>query len=123
MKKNSIKGLPSVLNRLMKTKAANANNLNKRPIVPTKTPISDDVRVVSVVSSNLSAFTYDKNKRTMRIKFNSGLIYEYLNVSQTLANGLERASSHGNYFNRYLKYRKKYIKVSSLHTSGVTKPK
>lgn len=51
-----------------------------------------------VSSSNLAAVGYDLNTHTLEIAFNSGSVYQYSNVPESVYRGLMDASSHGRYF-------------------------
>lgn len=54
-----------------------------------------------VSSSNIRSIGYDNG--TLEVEFNSGGIYQYKNVPQSLYTGLMNASSHGSYFAQYIK--------------------
>lgn len=56
-----------------------------------------------VSSSNLSSVGYDSSTNTLEIEFNSGGIYQYYGVPELKYIGLMSASSHGQYFDRYIK--------------------
>jgi hypothetical protein len=56
-----------------------------------------------VSSSNLRSVGYDPHTATLEIEFNSGSIYEYYNVPESIYQGLMTASSHGQYFDRSVK--------------------
>ena len=56
-----------------------------------------------VSSSNLKAVGYDSESKTIQIEFLSGGLYEYYNVPESIYNGLMSASSHGSYFDKYIK--------------------
>ena len=56
-----------------------------------------------VSSSNLKAVGYDSESKTLQIEFLSGGLYEYYNVPESIYNGLMSASSHGSYFDKYIK--------------------
>lgn len=57
--------------------------------------------LLPVRSSNLSAVGYDG--ANLFVRFHSGGIYRYSQVPSSLYEGLLRASSHGTYFDRYIK--------------------
>jgi len=57
----------------------------------------------SVNSSNLASVGYDSASSTLEIEFHSGGVYQYLNVPVSIYNGLMNASSHGQYFDAYVK--------------------
>ena len=54
-----------------------------------------------VNSSNIRSIGY--NNGTLEIEFNHGGIYQYLNVPHHTYNQLMCASSHGQYFHRFVK--------------------
>jgi hypothetical protein len=56
-----------------------------------------------VVSSNLASVGYDPNTRTLEVQFHSGGIYQYSGVPQPVYADLMAASSHGRFFDRYVK--------------------
>lgn len=64
-----------------------------------------------VVSSNLSSVGYDSVTRILEIEFNSGGIYQYGNVPETVYSGLISASSKGSYFHDNIKDRYGYTKI------------
>jgi len=57
----------------------------------------------SVVSSNLKSVGYDEENEILEIEFLQGGVYQYLNVPQSVYDGLMKASSHGQYFDRNVK--------------------
>lgn len=54
-------------------------------------------------SSNLSAFRYDPETQVLQIRFKSGRSYDFKDVPQSVAEGLESADSAGRYFNNAIK--------------------
>lgn len=56
-----------------------------------------------VSSSNLSAVGYDPETQTLEVEFLDGGLYRYSNVPSTIHAGLMSASSHGSYFDAYIK--------------------
>ena len=66
-----------------------------------------------VSSSNLQSVGYDEFNNILEIEFNNNTIYQYYGVSPHIHNGLMSSSSHGAYFDRYVKnggYRYKKIR-------------
>lgn len=57
----------------------------------------------SVNSSNLNAVAYDDATSTLYIRFNASGTYAYDRVPQSVYSGLLSASSHGKYFDAYIK--------------------
>jgi hypothetical protein len=66
----------------------------------------------NVISSNINSIGYDSATRLLEIEFNSGGVYQYLNVPENVYSGLMAASSHGQYFHRNIKSVYSYQKVS-----------
>jgi hypothetical protein len=57
----------------------------------------------SVSSSNLASIGYDESNATLEVEFLDGSIYQYTNVPSNIHSGLMAASSHGSYFDQYVK--------------------
>lgn len=57
----------------------------------------------TVNSSNLRSVGYDRSTQTLEVEFNSGGIYQYSQVPESIYNGLMNAPSHGRYFNHFIK--------------------
>ena len=66
----------------------------------------------NVQSSNISSIGYDSVSRTLEVQFNTGSIYQYYGVPETLYRGLMNANSHGTYLNQYIKKRFRYKQIS-----------
>lgn len=62
-----------------------------------------DMNRVRVTSSNLASVGYDIVTNTLEIEFLDGSIYQYFNVPSHLHSGLMSATSHGSYFDAYIK--------------------
>lgn len=56
-----------------------------------------------VSSSNLRSVGYDAEARTLEVEFLNGGLYRYSGVPSSVHLGLMSASSHGAYFDRYVK--------------------
>lgn len=56
-----------------------------------------------VSSSNLKAIGYDAQTRTLEVEFLNGGLYSYSGVPSSVHAGLMSASSHGSYFDAYVK--------------------
>jgi hypothetical protein len=54
-------------------------------------------------SSNLRSIGYDISTQTLEIEFNSGGVYQYFHVPENVYTGLMDASSHGRYFNHFIR--------------------
>lgn len=57
----------------------------------------------SVVSSNLLSVGYDSSSRTLEIEFKKSGVYQYFSVPASTYSALMSASSHGEYFDAYIK--------------------
>jgi hypothetical protein len=56
-----------------------------------------------VSSSNLASVGYDSVRQILEIAFHNGSIYQYFNVPHNTYEGLMQASSHGHYFDTFIK--------------------
>lgn len=56
-----------------------------------------------LVSSNLKSAGYDSHILTLEVEFQNGGLYSYSGVPTAVHNGLMSASSHGSYFDAYIK--------------------
>ncbi|MFV2016264.1 MAG: KTSC domain-containing protein [Candidatus Heimdallarchaeota archaeon] len=56
-----------------------------------------------VISSNLKSVGYDPETKTLEIEFLNGGLYQYFSIPESIYNGLMSASSHGSYFDQYVK--------------------
>lgn len=54
-------------------------------------------------SSNLLGYEYDAERQELKITFHSGRTYTYGSVPETIAEGLDTASSPGQYFHNHIK--------------------
>lgn len=61
------------------------------------------MRMINVESSNINSVGFDKETLTLRVKFKSGLTYEYSPVSPELFALLISAESVGKFFNTHIK--------------------
>ena len=56
-----------------------------------------------VSSSNLVSVGYDTATQVLEVEFHSGGVYQYYGVPAALYEGLMAASSHGRYFDQFIK--------------------
>jgi hypothetical protein len=54
-------------------------------------------------STVISSIDYESERQVLRIVFNSGKVYDYLQVPSTVFERMKRALSKGTFFNRYIK--------------------
>lgn len=66
---------------------------------------------VPVVSSNIRSVGYDHTSSILEVEFNSGSIYQYLDVPESEYEGFMNAASKGRYLNRSIKGCYEDIKV------------
>lgn len=57
----------------------------------------------SVASSNLASVGYDTQRQILEVGFRDGAVYQYFGVPQSVYAGLMAASSHGSYFDAFVK--------------------
>lgn len=64
-----------------------------------------------VTSSDITSIGYEDN--ILEIEFHSGnSVYQYFQVPEQVYDELMNASSHGKYFNQYIKNKYRYEKIS-----------
>lgn len=56
-----------------------------------------------VSSSKLTSIGYNPQERILEIEFLNGSVYQYFDVPSNIYSGLMSASSHGRYFDAYIK--------------------
>lgn len=56
-----------------------------------------------VLSSNISSIGYEEESSVLEIEFVNGGLYQYFSVSKSLFLSLMSATSHGIFFDRYIK--------------------
>jgi hypothetical protein len=62
-------------------------------------------REVITGSSNIAEIGYDLKSKTLQVKFTSGAIYDYYNVSEADYDALMDAPSRGKYLNDEIKWK------------------
>jgi hypothetical protein len=68
----------------------------------------DEIQMESVISSNVAAIGFDAKTGTMRVKFNSGGLYETSGAIQSDFDSFKLSKSKGQYFNKILKTAKSF---------------
>jgi lysyl-tRNA synthetase, class II len=63
-------------------------------------------------SSVLSAFRYDPDHEDLWLRFRTGDLYLYRTVPATVAKALLEARSHGEYFNKAIRGRFPFLRLS-----------
>jgi len=69
------------------------------------------VQRIQVVSSDIRSVGYDASTRTLELEFNSGSIYQYAGVPNSIYDGLLAAVSKGSYFHTNIKGSYPYVRV------------
>lgn len=70
-----------------------------------------EIDMIPVVSSNVDSIGYHPDTQTLRVRFNNGSVYEYMNVPPMEFEQLRTAPSVGSYLNRNVKGNYPYQKV------------
>lgn len=65
-----------------------------------------------VMSSNVNSIGYDPKTFTLEVEFNSGDIYQYFNIPESLYLNLIKSQSKGSFINEHIKYSYRYQKIS-----------
>lgn len=71
------------------------------------------MNVTAVESSTLSTIAYDRTRKLLQLEFNSRALYQYLGVPARIHEGLLCAPSKGSYFNRAIRGKFRYIRISN----------
>ena len=66
----------------------------------------------AVQSRDIAIVGYDPAKQTLEVTFRQGGVYLYSEVPQDIYEALMAASSHGTYFNKIIKEKYPFEKVS-----------
>ena len=56
-----------------------------------------------VSSSHIVSIGYDPTSMVLEVEFNTGAIYQYYDIPQSIYDGLMAADSHGTYLAAYVK--------------------
>jgi len=64
-------------------------------------------------STVIAAFNYYTDTQTLRIRFVSGIVYDYKNVPEKLYSEMKASFSKGVFFNLHLKNKYSFEKVES----------
>ena len=62
-------------------------------------------------STAISYYKYDPDRMSLRVRFVSGLLYEYKNVPERVYAALKKATSKGGFLNRVIKGSYDYEKI------------
>lgn len=72
---------------------------------------SQTIEVKSVKSKDIALAGYDQSSETLEVVFRAGGVYRYQNVPEYVYQEFMSASSHGTYFQHYIKNTYSYSKV------------
>lgn len=72
---------------------------------------------VAVESTTLATVAYDARRELLQLEFRSRAVYHYFGVPADICQGLLRAPSKGNYFNRYIRGQFAYALVPALDST------
>ena len=64
-------------------------------------------------SSVVAAMTYDPGSSTLRVRFVSGMVYDYKNVPEKVFKQMKNAASKGTFLNQHIKGNYEFEKISS----------
>ena len=67
---------------------------------------------ITVESTTLATVTYDSNRQVLRLGFQSGAVYDYFDVPSDLYQALITAESKGSFFNRNIRGRFNYLRLT-----------
>lgn len=62
-------------------------------------------------SSVIDTISYDREKLVLRIRFQSGSIYEYEKVQERIYDAMKKAHSKGVFFNNYIKGKYSFLRL------------
>jgi len=71
------------------------------------------MNVTAVESSTLTTIAYERTRGLLQLEFNSRALYQYFGVPAAVYEGLLRASSKGTYFNRAIRGKFRYSRISN----------
>jgi len=72
---------------------------------------------VQLNSTSLQAVAYQNRLGLLELKFRSGAVYHYFDVSESIYKALLRAESKGGYFNHHIRNRFAHAKIRAAGPS------
>ena len=72
---------------------------------------NQDIDMVPVVSSNVSAIGYDRDRNVLAVRFHGGATYHYRNVPENVYQNMIEAESVGRFLAHQIKGKYEYEKV------------
>jgi hypothetical protein len=80
------------------------------------------MHMTPVLSTTLATVGYDETRKVLQLEFRSRAIYQYWGVPRTVHEALLGAPSKGHYFNRAIRGRFPFGRISSSPTPGPEVP-
>jgi hypothetical protein len=71
------------------------------------------MRREAVESTTMKSVGYQAREKTLEIEFQSGMVYQYLDVPQEVYEGLLQEGSKGQYFNREIRDAYECVRMSA----------
>ena len=84
---------------------------NKKPIRKRKADVVAGIKMRKVSSSNLQSIGYDEDKKHLLVRFSSGSVWRYVDVTQRMYSSLVNAESIGRHFIQKIKGNKVGMEV------------
>ena len=69
------------------------------------------LQLKNMPSSVIKSYFYDEDKKILRIVYQSGAVYDYLNLSQTVFDDFKSAFSKGTFLNKVIKPKFRFRKI------------
>jgi hypothetical protein len=76
------------------------------------------MRREAVDSTTVKSVGYESKRQVLEIEFQSGAVYQYLNVPKAVHEGLWRAESKGRYFNDEIRGAYEFVRVGAGRATG-----
>ena len=78
--------------------------------------LANSLFIINMPSTVIAEMNYNAEKQILRIRFVSGLIYEYLSVPEEIFAEMKKSGSKGNFLNTRIKGNYRYKKVNNGQT-------
>ena len=76
------------------------------------------MKITAVESSTLATVGYDEGSELLELEFCSGAVYRYFVVPAAIHESLLAAESKGNYFNRAIRGRYRFVRTDAQLLAG-----
>lgn len=77
------------------------------------------MRRQAVESTTVRSIGYDARSKVLEIEFQSGMVYQYFDVPETVHEEFQGAESKGKYFNREIRDEYLFMRVTSARRGTV----